>query len=265
MFFADYHIHTSFSSDSDAPMESMILSAIAHGLNEIAFTDHVDIDDRYDYTDYNQYIPFLNNLKDKYKDKINIILGVEIGLEHIHSKLINDLTTEFPFEFIIGSSHSVTTHDLYFDREKYFDNKSKQDTYTFYFTEMLKNIQTCNDFCVYGHIDFISRYGTYDDNSLIYSDFSDCIDAVLKELISGGKGIEINTSGFRYGINQPYPQKAILTRYKELGGEIVTIGSDAHFTRDVADHIPYAYDFLKSSGFDYVSVFRNRKPQFIKI
>ena len=265
MYIIDYHTHTSFSSDSDAPMEEMIKSAIAKGCDEIALTDHVDFDERYDFTDYNAYMPVINELAYKYKNEIKVTFGVEIGLESEWADKINKITEDFPFDFIIGSSHAVCTKDVYFDQKEFFEGKTKQEAYNIYWDEMLKNIHICKDFCVYGHLDFISRYGMYEDNSLKYADYADKIDAVLKALIERGKGIEINTSGFRYGINAAYPSLDILKRYKALGGEVVTIGSDAHFTKDVTDHSGYAYDMLFETGFKYITVFRERKPQFIKL
>ena len=265
MYLTDYHIHTSFSSDSEAPMEEMILAAIDKGLDEIAFTDHVDFDDRYTFTDYNLYIPYLEDLKHKYKNDITIKLGIEVGLENTKADKVNTITAAFPFDFIIGSSHSVKCYDLYFDQQEFFSTRTKQEAYNTYFEEMLKNIRTCTDFCVYGHLNFVSRYGMYSDNSVNYMEFSSVIDAVLKELITRGKGIEINTSGYRYGINDCYPDIEILKRYKALGGEIVTIGSDAHYAKDVADHIGAAYDMLNIAGFKYITIFKARKPQFIRL
>ncbi len=265
MYLVDYHLHTSFSSDSEAPMEDMILSAIDKGLDEIAFTDHVDFDDRYTLPDYNLYIPYLEDLKHKYKNDITIKLGIEIGLESTKADLVNTMTAAFPFDFIIGSSHSVRCYDLYFDQNEYFSTRTKQEAYSTYFEEMLLNIKSCNDFCVYGHMDFISRYGLYEDNTLNYMEYAPFIDAVLKELIARGKGIEINTSGYRYGINNCYPDIEILKRYKALGGEIITIGSDAHYTKDVGDHIGVAYDMLHTAGFKDITVFKGRRPEFIRL
>lgn len=265
MYLIDYHTHTNFSSDSDAPMEDMILSAIDKGIDEMAVTDHVDFDDRYDYTDYNVYIPYFNELKEKYADQIKLTLGVEVGLDNLVADKVNAFTKSFDFDFIIGSSHSVLTKDLYFDRKDFFDGKSKEEAYNIYFDEMLKNINTCHDFCVYGHMDFVSRYGTYRDNSLRYADYKEAIDKVLAALIEKGKGIEINTSGFRYGIANTYPDIEILKQYKKMGGEIVTVGSDAHFVKDVADHAGFAYDMLYEAGFEYITVFEKRKPVFIRL
>ncbi len=265
MFFADYHVHTIYSSDSEAPVEAVINSAIDKGLTEIAFTDHVDFDPRYTFTDYDKYIPRMLELREKYKDKISIICGVEIGLESKWAKYINHLTGSHPFDFIIGSSHAVQTLDVYYDRQKFFGDKTKEEAYTIYFEEILKNIETCNDFCVYGHLDYITRYGTYTDNSLEYKDYADLIDEILKKLINKGKGIEVNTSGFRYGIDNVYPQKDIIKRYKELGGEIITAGSDSHKSEVVGDHIDFAYNLIKDCGFNYITRFKQRKPVFEKI
>lgn len=265
MFRADYHTHSSFSIDSDAPMENMIISAISKGLNEIAFTDHVDFDNRYPFTDYNKYIPIIMYLRERYKDKIHIVFGVEIGLENQWADKINPFSREFPFDFIIGSSHAAQKYDLYFDQKEFFSCRTKEDAYNTYFEEMYKNILACDNFNVYGHIDFVSRYGMYEDNSLEYKDYSSIIDKILMELISRGKGIEVNTSGFRYAIDSTYPSLDILRRYKELGGEIITCGSDSHTAAGVGAYIDYAYELIKAAGFKYVSAFRDQKAEFIKI
>lgn len=264
MFRADYHLHTAYSSDSEAPIDKVVEAAVDKGLNEIAITDHLDFDPRYTFIDYDKYIVRIDELREKYAGKIDIIFGIEVGLESRWAEDINRFTARYPFEFIIGSSHTVQTLDVFFDRKQYFGNKTKTEAYTIYFEEMLKNIKSCKDFKVYGHLDYITRYGMYEDNSLSYFDYSDLIDEVLRELIDRGKGIEINTSGFRYGIENTYPQIDIIKRYKELGGEIVTTGSDSHKVSGVADHIDFAYEQLERAGFKYVTSFKNGKPKFVK-
>lgn len=263
MFKADYHIHTNYSSDSDAEMEEMILSAVSKNFDEIAITDHVDYHEKYAPPHYDDLITKFNILKEQYKSKINMVLGVEIGLENSIADIINDFIGSYRFDFIIGSSHGVCKKDLYFDN--FFEGMDKKTSYTLYFTEMLKNINAIDNFCVYGHIDFISRYGIYADNSLKYVDYAEIIEEILKTLINKNKGIEINTSGYRYKLNQTYPQYEILKRYKELGGEIITIGSDAHTPDYIGDHFDVAYDMLEKAGFKYISRFENLKPLFISI
>ncbi|MGN1319223.1 MAG: histidinol-phosphatase HisJ family protein [Lachnospirales bacterium] len=265
MFRADYHTHSSFSFDSDAPMENMIIQAIAKGLNEIAFTDHVDFDKRYTLNDYDEIIPVVMDFREKYKDRIKIVFGVEIGLENKWKDIINPFSKKYPFDFIIGSSHATKTYDLYYDQKEFFSNRTKEEAYSIYFEEIYKNVLACPNFNVYGHLDFVSRYGLYEDNSLKYEDYSDLIDKVLKAIIENGKGIEINTSGFRYGIDNTYPSLDIIRRYKELGGEILTCGSDSHSIAGVGGYIDYAYELAKACGFKYITRFENQKPDFVLI
>lgn len=263
MLIADYHMHTNFSSDCKTPMESMIQSSIEKGLKEIAITDHFDYDDRYPVIDYNKYIITFNQLKEKYAENINIVFGIEIGMSYNFAEEIKKFTNSFPFEFIICSSHQFFGQDLYLD--DCFKGKEKKEAYTEYFTAVLKNTQCIDDYNVYGHLDFVNRYSNYDDNTLEYKDYSDIIDEILKTIIESGKGIEINTSGYRYKLNRTHPSTNILKRYKELGGEIITVGSDAHFAKDIAEHFDTAYEILKNIGFKYITLFRNRKPVFEKI
>jgi len=269
MLIADYHTHSSFSEDSEEPMEKMIISAINLGLKEIAFTDHLD----YDYADteftflldINAYAESFEKLKNKYKDKIKLLSGVEIGLQpHLKEKNIN-FSKSYNFDFIIASTHTTDRKDFY--NGDFFIGKTQKNAYLRYFEDVLENILIHRElnFNVYGHLDYINRYGNYDNKILNYMDFKNLIDEILKTLISCQKGIELNTSGFRYGLNQTHPQPEILKRYKELGGEILTVGSDAHKAADIFADFDKAYEIIKSAGFNYITLFEQQKPRFEKI
>lgn len=260
MLYSDYHIHTNYSPDGESDMETMIEASIAKGLKEIALTDHVDDNIYTPLIDYGEYFDSFNACRDKYSGRITLIFGVEIGLGPGMFETASLLVQKYPFDFVIGSSHAVNGADLYYDN--YCRGKDKKTAYTNYFIDMIENIDSTKELCVYGHLDFISRYGVYADNSVAYEEYRDIIDDVLKKLIESGKGIEINTSGYRYGINGTYPQLSILKRYKELGGEIVTIGSDAHNPNDIAGRFDAAYDMLETVGFKYITLYRNLKPVF---
>lgn len=259
----DYHTHTYYSVDSEEKMENMIKSAISKGVYELAFTDHMDYDDRYPVTNYDDYVVEFNSLKENYKDKINLLFGIEIGLDHRFKEDIKELTKKYPFDFIIGSSHLVNGLDLYFD--DFFQDKSKDESVEEYLLSVYKNIEYIDDFCVYGHLDFLTRYMPYEEKTMNYKDYSDLFDSILKLLIKKDKGLEINTSGFRYGIDICYPKIEILKRYKQLGGKIVTIGSDSHSVAYIANHFTDALELLKASGFDTITRFKNRTPYFEKI
>ena len=154
--------------------------------------------------------------------------------------------------------------------KSFFDNLTPQESIKNYLNEVLENIKLYkNEFDVYGHLDYVIRYviNYYGNiiNKLNYSDSKELLDEILTLLIKNDKGIEINTSGIRYGLNSPHPNIDIIKRYKQLGGKIITIGSDAHKIEDLASDFDVAIDILKQAGFDEIAVYHKRKPDFIKI
>lgn len=172
--------------------------------------------------------------------------------------------TEYnPFDFVIGSTHVIDKTDV--SDPKFFEGKTKKEAYTKYFENVLENASANDCYNVYGHIDYVNRYAPYEDKSISYFDYREIIDEILKVLVDKGKGLDINTSGFRYGEGRPYPQFEILKRFKELGGEIITVGSDAHSPEYIADHFDDAYSMIKEAGFKAISSFRGKKVKFIDI
>lgn len=267
MNYYDFHIHSSFSGDCDIDMEKMIIHAINKNVKALCFTDHYDYDYPTDEIDFSLNIPtYYNTLQEfklKYEDKIDIRFGIELGIQpHIYDEL-NRVATKYPFDFIIGSSHVVEKLDPY--DGKYFINKTQYQSYMGYLEEILFNVTHYNNYDVYGHLDYIIRYGDYPNKLMAYLDYKDIVDNILLKIIEKGHGIEINTSGIRYKLNQTHPHKDIIRRYKELGGEIITIGSDAHKEVDIVSHFDEAYSILKECGFNYFTIFSNRAPEYVKI
>lgn len=267
MFFADYHLHTCFSSDSKAAVLDMIEQSIHLGLKEIAITDHIDYnypDPEYPFLfDYSQYFSTLENYRDSYKNKINLLIGVEFGLQECVKEQTETFCKKHHFDFVIGSTHCVKGLELYHDY--FYEGKTQHDAYKEYFEDLFNNVTLFDCFDVYGHMDYVNRYGSYDNRILKYEEFKDIIDEILKLLIQKQKGIEINTSGFRYGLGYAHPKMEILKRYHQLGGEIITIGSGAHTPKDIASYFKEAYALLKACGFSAITVYRDRKPHWIDI
>lgn len=269
MIRADFHMHSSFSEDSDTIMEEQIKASINKGLTAICFTEHHDPDfpknpenmsfilDTYEY--YKKYV----QVKEQYSSQIEIYHGVELGLQPHLSSNLNEFVRNNNFDFIIGSTHVCDGFDVYY--ADYFTGKTEQEAYEHYFEQSLENIKAFNNFDVYGHIDYITRYGQNKDKYFTYSKYSDYIDALLTNLIDMGKGIEINTGAYKSGLNHPNPGIDIVKRYKELGGEIITIGADAHTPQYVASNFDKAEAILKTAGFTYYNIFSNRKAVFISI
>ena len=115
-----------------------------------------------------------------------------------------------------------------------------------------------------GHLDYVTRYGRNQAEEYSYAGFADIIDQILRYLIERGKGIELNTAGLKYGLPYAHPHIDILRRYRELGGEILTIGSDAHKPEHVAYDFYKVREILEMSGFRYYTEFVGRKPVFLK-
>jgi len=271
MIKADYHIHTCYSTDAptESTLESMFQSAIHCGLNEIAITDHLDFREdgglwtpMIDYTEYGKAIQQMN---EKYSGSIRAVMGIEMGLAPHVTGIFSELAEKHPFEFIIGSSHAINKIDMYVFKDEAFSGRSKDQAYELYYSEMLQLIEDCPYISVYGHLDFIIRYAPYENKGPIYNEYKTFIDQVLKKLVENGKGIELNTSGFNYGLNQPHPSMDIVKAYKKFGGEILTIGSDAHKAEKIAAHYARAEDFLHEAGFSAYTIFRDRKPIWVDL
>jgi len=269
MLAADCHVHSGFSSDADTPVEQMIEAAIAQGRRYFYLTDHHDIDypvgeDERDFIlDMESYLATLEQLRNKYQPKIEIRTGMELGLQAQIADKVNAFAAKYPVDFVIGSSHLVHGQDPYY--AEYYEGKTEQQAYEQYFLSILENAQAFDCFQVYGHLDYIVRYGHGGAASYHCSDYVDIIDEILRTAIEKGIGIELNTSGLKYGLGFAHPHPDILKRYRELGGEILTIGSDAHKPEHIAWDFDVVPDLLKACGFRYYTTFAERKPEFHKL
>ena len=263
----DMHMHTHFSGDSEACSCELAQKACALGLAGICFTDHLDID--YKETpglfdlDIPSYQKEIAQVKSLFLDKLDIGWGIELGLQPYLAEQNAKIIAANPFDFVIGSTHVIKQVDIYFP--PYYEGRTEDDCYREYFEETLKNVQSNVDFDVYGHLDYIVRYGPNKNKYYSYEKFADVIDEILRTLISRGKGIELNMAGFKYGLGHAHPTIETLKRYKELGGEIITIGSDGHKPEQIAWEFEKVPTILKEAGFDYFTTFKNRKPEFRKL
>lgn len=263
----DMHIHSHFSGDSQACPFAVADAAIQKGLAGICFTDHMDMDYPKEpnifYVDIPAYQKEIQKVKETYADSLYVGWGIELGLQPHIAAQNKQLTRENAFDFVIGSTHVVNHMDIYYP--DFFEGRREDDCYRQYFEETLENVLSDTDFDVYGHLDYVIRYGKNKDTYYSYEKFADIIDEILRALLAKGKGIELNTAGLRYGLSHAHPTDAILRRYKELGGEILTLGSDGHSPEQIAWDFQKIPALLKSVGFDYFTIFEKRKPQFIKL
>lgn len=269
--YIDTHVHSKVSHDGISYMDEHMKYAKENGVKEITFTEHYDDYSGVETNLKTLAIDYYRNvyLENKNDNLVKTNFGIEIGLRPESHELISNMVGNNNFDFIIGSSHITCGKDMAYDKS-FFENYTPHQAVMNYLNEVLTNVRMyTNEFDVYGHIDYVIRYVIkyYGNviNKINYDEFRDILDEILLVIINKDKGIEINTSGIRYGLNSVHPNIEILKRYKELGGKIITIGSDAHRVEDLASHFDIAIDLLEQSGFEEIAVYYNRKPDFIKI
>ena len=291
MMFADYHIHTYYSDDSTYPMEQVVKDAISKGITDLCFTDHVDYGIKEDAdkltteqrqelklkiqhpnvpqynVDYPAYVAEYQDLKEKYADKINLKLGMEFGLQIHTIPQYQKLFNSYPFDFIIMSCHQVENKEFW--TQEFQQGRSQDEYNQRYYDEILEQVKNYHDYSVLGHLDLIARY----DKAGVYpfAKIRDKIAEILKIVIADDKGIELNTSSVRYKIHNAQgeheltPSNDILAIYKELGGRIITVGSDSHKPEHLGAYIAEQSQELKKLGFKEICTFEKMQPIFHKL
>ncbi len=249
---ADYHVHTSYSNDSNYPIEDCIIKAISLGLDEICITEHCDHGPMGDYVvDYEAYYQGVQAMQKKYGDQITIKFGCEFGMQTHTIEYFEEDFKKYPFDFIILSNHQID--DLEFHTNDYQSGKTQTAYNEGYYQAIYDTICKYDNYSVLGHLDVIKRY----DQSGIYPDekVDVILTKILKHIIAHKKGIEINTSYLRYGLKDTTPSRYILKKYYDLGGKIITIGSDSHNENQLGYGLDEAKKVLKEIGFQSYCTF----------
>lgn len=266
--FVDCHVHCNYSQDSAVTPEYVIEHAVSRSLAGITLTDHMDLDSpNSDCTllfDVPQRAAHLHALKEQYKNKINVYLGIELGVQPHVVEQSKKIITSNEFDCVILSIHSVDKCCLW-SQKTFFEGKSQHEAFRRYLEEVYWSVTSFDDFDIVGHIGYIRRYGNYPHNDMPYNEYSDIIDAILTTVIKKEKAVEANSSGFAYNLDGPIPSIDILRRYKELGGHYITIGSDSHKGLDVGQHFETTIDLIKSVGFTHITYFAARQPHLVPI
>jgi len=284
-FLIDLHTHSSFSPDAKDSMEDMCKRAQELGLSAYAVTDHCDcnfwhsaehyFDDPNEAKDPIMYgageyalksIKKQAQLRDMLSDKLNFLVGIELGQPLQYLEKAEEIVSCKELDFVIGSHHqNRDTEDFYFLEYNKMDLKSIYALLDDFFAQMLEMCRW-GKFDVLGHLTYPLRYicGDY-GIEVDLSRWDELIRKIFTTLISKGKGVEINTSGLRQKYGRTFPELEYVKLFRTMGGEIITIGSDAHCTADIGKGISQGIDLAESAGFKYVSFFKERKAHFIKI
>lgn len=266
MFLTDDHLHTRFSFDGKAEPEEVCEQALKLGLSEIAITDHMDIYSNKPYgyiLDCPAWYEKMQSLKEQYRGRLLVHTGIELGQPQINPGETKAFLEAYPVDFIIGSVHNIEN-----DLDIYYCDYSQMDIQAFYahYIQWLMELAKNYDYDVLGHVTYPSRYifertGNKPDMAVFYEEFC----SLFKIVIEKGKGIEVNLSGLARNSGAPMPEADLLKLYRQCGGEIVTIGSDAHVARQAGTVSKAGQDMLKAAGFSYVTWFENRIPHFEKL
>lgn len=264
MFLCDYHLHTTNSKDGKSSLFDVCRSAIAKGIKEIAVTDHFEptINDKaYAYYQPELFLSDIEDARSVFKGMLNIKYGIELGQPHIYPTFSEKIIHDYPFDFVLASAHKMVG-DVDFGEIDY----SRADKHK-YFTKYLDNLEELvqwGQFDCIGHFDLVKRYcARLGVRINLMDQYQERITDILKGIIRIGKGIEINTSGLRQFSTGMMPDQDILSLYRDLGGKIITVGSDAHCAKDVGEGIDEAIGVLSDLNFEYISTFEKRKPQFV--
>lgn len=268
MYLADYHSHTRCSPDSSAPLEAMAQAALDVGLQSLCVTDHCDLLDgegkRTFSFDWAPLLEQFNAAAPKFAGKLDLRLGLEFGSAQVDADAAHAILDRPELDFVIGSLHNRSEaeggEDFYYGR--YTTSAFCHATLDDYFSSMAALVSMEERYDVLGHIIYPLRYMARDGQTdITLKPYLDRLRGILRTAVERGRGIEINTwcgrtvEGWR----------EVLAVYRDCGGEILTIGSDAHAPENVGKGLREAQALLRDMGFRYFTAYRRRRPEFIKL
>ena len=271
MTLCDFHVHSDISQDSHASMYDMVCAEARCGVEKLCFTNHCDVVDwrsmafRPQCRDVvPETLRQLEQLRARPLPNIEVYAGIELGEPLFAPQVAREIAGSQGLDFVIGSLHILQDYgDLY-----WIDYQSLEQCHQVFraYLEELLRMAELDYFDVMAHIGYGRRYMWKKgfDAALSLDCYGEGIEELLRRLLDRGRGIELNCSGIRDGCG-PFPQEEVLRLYRALGGEIITVGSDAHSPADAAKCLREGYDVLRACGFRYVTVFQNRQAEFIKL
>lgn len=259
----DFHMHSRVSFDSEAEPLAMVRAAEERGLRAICFTDH------YDHHEHKEEAHDLFTLADYaaaydglHSERVKVLRGVEVSLVDWNREELDLFLSSRPFDFVIGSVHYAGGHDPYYPA--FWEGKTAEGAFALYMEQTLNMVKTHDNFDVLGHINYVCKSAHNPTHApLRYADYREISDEIMRILVKKGKGMEINTSGVDR-VGDFLPSRDFLERFRALGGEIVTLGSDAHDPSRVGQYATEALAILKDV-FGYVCTFENRKAVFHRL
>lgn len=262
----DTHNHTTYSPDGSQTPGALVAAAIKNGVGFLCVTEHLDNgyprypDENFDFCVTKKYFEDFGKLREKYKDKLELLIGVEVGwTEENENDNITDLC-KYPYEYVINSVHVVDGDDVY--RPEFFQKHGKKKAYELYLDAVFASLFAAYDYDAIGHFGYVARYADFKDNRLLYADFKGRIDDILNIIIEKNKILEINSSTGKSG-SLTMPDLTVLQRFYALGGRNIAFGSDSHYTSRFMLKYDEIANKVKEIGFDSWTV--KREGEYVKV
>jgi histidinol-phosphatase (PHP family) len=258
-------MHTRNSTDGQASPAEMCDAALRAGLREVCFTEHVDWipwDETRDFFDPATYVPAAQRCRDAFAGRLTVRIGLEVSEPHLVAEPLGTLLASWPFDFVLGSAHWIDQSGIYLSdvyRRHPVEHVERQ-----YFLRVLE-LAEAGEFDSLGHLDLVRRYRPKDLGPFDTAPHEEILRAILGTLVRRDKAFEINTSPLRRGLDATCPDLMVLRWYKELGGEKLTIGSDAHRPDQVGTGFDVALAMLRTAGFSRIVSFENRRPRWVSV
>jgi histidinol-phosphatase (PHP family) len=250
----DAHLHTDQSPDSSVPIDVYATLAVERGIPEIAITDHVDFDPRdpaFEYSRYADRERVVRGAAERWaKEGVVIRFGAELTYNQRWEDDVRAHLRRYRYDYVIGSVHDWPESPYWPDRVRsWVTGRSLDEVLDPYYAEVIAAARS-GLFDTIGHLDVVRRYLhphiTFED----LAERTDLQEPALRAIVESNVSLEVNSSGFRYPGGETYPSRAVVARYRELGGERIVVGSDAHSRGSFAHRLGEAYGHLAAAGFE---------------
>jgi histidinol-phosphatase (PHP family) len=259
----DYHVHTTCSGDGHVPMEGMCARAVELGISEIAFTEHFDnnpLDMCCGTFHLDVYRSQIDDARRAFDGRLRVYTGIEFGEPYMYPDMIEEVNT-WGLDVILGSMHWIGDTIVAVDE---FADSDIDAVYRGYFAEVLKMVEF-GGFDAMAHFDLVKRFGVKYAGPFHFARYRDRIAAILEVMVRQGIALEVNTSGLRQPCKETFPSLETLRLYRDLGGEMVSIGSDSHWLEQLGFGLREGMDLIRQAGFQAITVFEQRQPRFVSI
>jgi histidinol-phosphatase (PHP family) len=265
----DAHLHTDQSPDSSVPIDVYAAQAVERGIPEIAITDHVDFDPRdpaYEYTRYEDRERTVRDAAERWAERgVVIRFGAELTYNRRWEADVRDHLARYRYDYVIGSVHDWPESPYWPSRVRSFvQGRTLDEILEPYYTEIIAAARS-GLFDTIGHLDVVKRYLHPMITAAQLAERPDLQETALRAIIEAGAVLEVNSSGLRYPGEETYPSAAVVARYRQLGGERVVVGSDAHSRGSFAARLDESYRHLRAAGFEALTFRRGAERVLVEV